>query len=80
MKLLLVQLFPEKQEFISGFEKPEGFGDWPWNDIYRFAAVLLSGGNFSKDHFEGWMKDDRTMVACCTDAIRPVIFKIERID
>ncbi|MGZ7068623.1 MAG: TIGR04076 family protein [Methanobacterium sp.] len=43
-------------------------------------AVLLSGGNFSKEHFEGWMNDDKTMLTSCTDAIRPVIFKIERID
>ena len=72
--------FSEGQEFICGFEKPEGFCDWAWNDIYRFVAVLLSGGNFSKDIFEGWMKDDKTMITCCTDAIRPVTFKIERID
>lgn len=72
--------FSEEQEFIGGFEKPEGFCDWAWNDIYRFVAVLLSGGNFSKDIFEGWMKDDKIMIACCTDAIRPVTFKIERID
>jgi hypothetical protein len=24
--------------------------------------------------------DDRTMIACCNDGTRPVIFKIERID
>ena len=72
--------FSQGQEFIAGFEKPEGFCDWAWNDIHKFVAVLLSGGNFSKDYFEGWMKDDTTMIACCTDAIRPVTFKIERID
>lgn len=74
-------LLEEGQKFVVlGFEKPEGFCDWAWNDIYRFVAVLLSGGNFSKDHFEKWMKDDKTMLACCTDVIRPVTFKIERID
>ncbi len=73
-------VFLEGQEFISGFEKPEGFCDWAWNDIHKFVTVLLSGGNFSKGIFEGWMKDGKTMIACCTDAIRPVTFKIERID
>jgi len=73
-------LFEEGQEFITGFEKPEGFCDWAWNDMLRFVAVLHAGGNFSKDNFKGWMKDDKTMIACCTDAIRPVTFKIERID
>ncbi len=71
--------FSEGQEFIAGFEKPEGFCDWAWNDIHKIVAVLLSGGNFSKGHFEGWMNDDKIMLACCTDAIRPVTFKIERI-
>ena len=28
----------------------------------------------------GWMKDERVMIACCSDGTRPVIFKIERID
>jgi len=43
-------------------------------------AVLLAGGNFSRGLFGGWMKDDRTMVGCCIDGIRPVIFRIERMD
>jgi uncharacterized repeat protein (TIGR04076 family) len=73
-------VFGEGQEFITGFEKPEGFCDWAWNDIYRFVAVLLSGGNLSQEHFEGWMTDDKSMLSCCTHAIRPVTFKIERID
>jgi uncharacterized repeat protein (TIGR04076 family) len=72
-------VFKEGQEFISGFEKPEGFCDWAWNDIHKIVTVLLSGGNFSEGIFEGWMKDENTMISCCTDAIRPVIFKIERI-
>ena len=72
--------FSEGNEFIAGFEKPEGFCDWAWNDIHKFIAVLLSGGNFSKGYCNEWMKDDKTMLACCTDAVRPVTFKIERIE
>ncbi len=26
------------------------------------------------------MKDERVMIACCSDGTRPVIFKIERLD
>ncbi len=44
--------FTEGQEFIVGFEKPEGFCDWAWNDIHKFITVLLSGGNFSKGYFK----------------------------
>jgi len=73
-------LFKEGQEFISGLEKPEGFCDWAWNDMLRFVTVLLSGGNFKEDLFQGWMKDENTMITCCTDGIRPVIFKLERVE
>jgi len=73
-------VFEEGQEFVAGFEKPEGFCDWAWNDILKFVTVLYAGGNFSRGNFEGWMKDDKTMITCCTDAIRPVTFKIEKID
>lgn len=76
----LCHRFQEGQEFIAGLEKPDNFCDWAWNDIYKVVITLLSGGNFSKGIIEGWMKDDKSMIVCCTDAIRPVAFKIERIE
>lgn len=72
--------FTEGQEFVTGLEKPPGFCDWAWNDILRFVTVLLAGGDFSSGIFEGWMRDENTMIACCTDGIRPAVFKLERID
>jgi len=36
---------------IAGFERLEGFCDWAWNDIHKIVAVLLSGENFSREHF-----------------------------
>ena len=72
--------FQEGQEFVCGLAKPEGFCDWAWRDIHPMVAVLLAGGNFSRGLFDGWMKDDRTMIGCCTDGIRPVIFRIERTE
>ena len=72
--------FSEGQEFICGLDKPEGFCDWAWRDIHPMVAVLLTGGNFSSGIFKGWMKDTGTMIGCCTDGIRPVVFRIERID
>jgi len=74
------ECFSEGQEFVCGLEKPAGFCDWAWRDIHPMIAVLLAGGDFSHGEFEGWMKDAGTMIACCTDGIRPVIFRIERID
>ena len=69
--------FQEGDEFVCGLEKPPGFCDWAWRDIHPFVAVLFAGGNFSHGLFEGWMKDDHTIIACCSDGIRPVVFRIE---
>lgn len=45
------------------------------SDIYVMDMALMTGGDFSP-----WMKDGNTMIACCTDAIKPVAFKLERIE
>jgi uncharacterized repeat protein (TIGR04076 family) len=68
-------VFKEGQEFIvdENGAMPEGFCHWAWNDIYKVAAALMYGGSFP------WMKEEGTSVSCCTDGLRPVIFKIERI-
>ena len=71
--------FTEGQEFIAGYEKPEGFCDWAWNDLQRYIVALLCDGNFSHGMFSGWMKDPDSMIACCTDGIRPVVFKLEKV-
>ena len=44
--------------------------------ISRYIYTGLQGGSIMKD----WMKEENTMIACCSDGTRPVIFKIERID
>jgi uncharacterized repeat protein (TIGR04076 family) len=72
--------FKEGQVFTCGIAKPEGFCDWAWINIQPFVAVLLSGGNFSTKLFPGWMKRDDTMIACCADGVRPVVFKLERME
>jgi uncharacterized repeat protein (TIGR04076 family) len=70
----------EGQKFVTSFAKPQGFCDWAWSDIHQYVAVPLAGGSFAGSVFNGWMKDENTMIACCTDGIRPVIFKLERIE
>ena len=69
--------FKEGDIFYAEFDPPENFCGWAWNDIYRYVSVLLSGGNYNSGVFDGWMKRKDEVIACCTDAIRPVIFKIE---
>ena len=44
--------------------------------ISRYIYAGLQGGSIMK----GWMKEENTMITCCNDGTRPVIFKIERID
>jgi len=72
------QLFEVGQEFIvEGLNQPADFEcGGAWQDIHK---SLLSIG-FDAHLFPGWMKDDKTIISCCTDGIRPVIFKIERLD
>ncbi|MHA1995335.1 MAG: TIGR04076 family protein [Candidatus Hodarchaeales archaeon] len=54
---------------------PELFCGYAWIDLHRLILVLMNDGNFGT-----WMKDENSMIACCTDGIRPVVFKLERIE
>ncbi len=75
------ECFTEGQEFtVSAMGKPEGFCGWAWDDIFKTVVALSRGGNFSEGMFKGWMKDPGCMITCCSDGIRPVIFKVERIE
>jgi len=47
-----------------------------WDAVSRYVYTALQGGSI----MHGWTNDERMMIACCNDATRPVIFKIERID
>ncbi len=67
--------FSVGQEFIVDTHPGDGFCDVAWNDIYKSYATLMRGGSFSP-----WMKDDDKLIVCCSDAIRPVTFKLERIE
>ena len=56
------------QEFISEcrWGPPEGFCVWAWRDIIPIIQNYHEG----RDH---------PSVHCCTDGLRPVTFKLERI-
>lgn len=47
-----------------------------WDAISRYIYTGLQGGSIMKN----WMKEENTMICCCSDGTRPVIFKVERID
>jgi len=74
----ICSMFMEGQEFlIDTPQKPPRFCDGAWAGIFLYVfAFIHGGGAFFKD----WMKDENTMIACCNDGVRPVIFKLERVD
>jgi len=66
--------FRVNDEFVSEeLGMPEGFCPWAWADIQRDVAHLALGGDFP------WMKIEGTGISCCTDGLRPVVFKLKRI-
>lgn len=74
-KVTACTAFEDGQEFIvENLKKPDGFCDWAWRDIYKDTAVLNFDGNF-----KNWAKEG-TQHTCCTDGVRPVVFKLERIE
>lgn len=67
--------FEDGQEWLSeNGEMPEGFCSWAWVDIARSIHVLRFGGNF-----KNWTEDG-IMYDACSDGVRPVCFKLERIE
>lgn len=80
-------LLPEKKEgyppcyrfeagdtfVVNGFEMPEGFCPWAWADIHREVIAVKCNANFPAS------KDPGCIIASCTDGLRPVIFKVERL-
>lgn len=47
-----------------------------WDAISRYIYAGLQGGSI----MHGWMREDSTMICCCSDGTRPVIFKVERLE
>ena len=70
------QVFREGQEIlIEGFPlRPDGFCDWAWADIHKDIMAVMFGGNYP------WIRQPGTAITCCTDGLRPVIFKVERVE
>jgi len=67
--------FDVGQEFVVDSPNcPAGFCNWAFADIQRDLVHTLYGGYYP------WMKEKGVAVSCCTDGLRPVIFKIERIE
>ena len=63
-------------------EKRDDFWHMGQNTLTKTSADpdTVAGGPKMPHCSEAWMKEENTMIACCSDGTRPVIFRIERID
>jgi len=68
-------IYKDGQEIIVGedLRMPEGFCPSAWQTIYHNIRTLGFGGNLP------YFDEKGVAVSCCSDGLRPVIFKIERI-
>jgi len=67
-------LFADGQEFVSRrLNQPDGFCSWAWADIQRDITWVGLGG-VQPNH-----KQPGTALACCTNGLRPVFFRLEAI-
>jgi uncharacterized repeat protein (TIGR04076 family) len=67
--------FQVGQVFMVGWDEvPQGFCPWAWADIQRDVVSILMGGDAH------WLQPKGTMITCCTDGFRPVVFKVERVE
>jgi uncharacterized repeat protein (TIGR04076 family) len=66
----------EGQTFIAERTStpPEGFCPNAWHDIKEYVSVLHQGGTYYP-----WLAENG-MIRCCTDGIRPVVFRLERME
>jgi len=69
-------LFEEGQTFLSEDwpTMPNGFCERAWPDIRHEAAMVMYKATVP------WVTEQGFTVTCCNDGLRPVIFKIERIE
>ena len=69
------KIYEDGQEFtLDGLQMPEGFCGSAWQTIYPTVRTLAFGGNLP------YFKEEGVSITCCADGMRPVIFKIERLE
>jgi len=67
--------FEDGQVFVlDALSKPERFCNWAWADIHREVRTVAFGGGFP------WVNTPNSTICCCTDGMKPVVFKVERVE
>jgi len=67
--------FQDGQEFVlDGLSKPERFCNWAWADLHGAIRTVAFGGEHD------YLKKRGAALACCTDGMKPVVFRIERVN
>lgn len=56
------------------FTMPDNFCAWAWADINKEILAIATGSDWP------WLKQRGMTIAGCTDWLRPVYFKIEKLD
>jgi len=56
------------------WEMPEGFCQFAWHALFNEITHLRFGGTYP------WFNDQAASINCCTDGLRPVVFKLEVVD
>ena len=74
--------FLEGQEFIvvTGGDhdcKPSVFSDWSWADIWKDVLMVANKAGAVPD---GQKADLAPQFTCCTDGLRPVVFKVQSME
>lgn len=54
---------------------PEGFCPYAWIDLYPSICALMDGRELTN----AWYKNPKVKLLCCTDGVRPVLFKLEQV-
>ena len=74
--------FQVGQEFIvrtggSDEGKPKGFCDWAWADVWKDVLMVANKAGMCEP---GEKSKQAPQFTCCTDGLRPVIFKVESME
>jgi uncharacterized repeat protein (TIGR04076 family) len=64
----------QKFEVAAPFQVPDGFCAWAWADLRHDLLSLAIGADLP------WIRQSGVAIVGCTDWLRPVYFKLERLD